>query len=80
MNLKFHTSPWCSTEFKSIFQGSSRMRREYEKSQDLDSMVREEKTGTAGDQLRLFERSLIVSFNFENINMVEKLKYNILRI
>ncbi|CAI2348574.1 unnamed protein product [Caenorhabditis sp. 36 PRJEB53466] len=42
-------------------EGSSRMRREYEKSQDLDSMVREEKTGTAGDQLRLFERSLIKS-------------------
>uniref|UniRef100_A0A1I7UD25 DUF4604 domain-containing protein n=1 Tax=Caenorhabditis tropicalis TaxID=1561998 RepID=A0A1I7UD25_9PELO len=41
-------------------EGSSRMRREYEKSQDLESMVREEKTGTAGDQLRLFERSLIV--------------------
>ncbi|CAL2038555.1 unnamed protein product [Caenorhabditis brenneri] len=42
-------------------EGSSRMRREYEKSQDLDSMVREEKTGTAGDQLRLFENSLIKS-------------------
>ncbi|KAF1760467.1 hypothetical protein GCK72_008716 [Caenorhabditis remanei] len=42
-------------------EGSSRMRREYEKSQDLDSMVREEKTGTAGDQLRLFEKQLIKS-------------------
>uniref|UniRef100_A0A8R1DRS8 Uncharacterized protein n=1 Tax=Caenorhabditis japonica TaxID=281687 RepID=A0A8R1DRS8_CAEJA len=40
-------------------EGSSRMRKEYEKSQDLDSMIREEKTGTAGDQLRLFEGSLI---------------------
>ncbi|ULU03427.1 hypothetical protein L3Y34_002766 [Caenorhabditis briggsae] len=42
-------------------EGSSRMRREYEKRQDLDSMVREEKTGTAGDQLRLFEKQLIKS-------------------
>ncbi|CAO4371993.1 unnamed protein product [Caenorhabditis nigoni] len=42
-------------------EGSSRMRCEYEKRQDLDSMVREEKTGTAGDQLRLFEKQLIKS-------------------
>uniref|UniRef100_A0A8R1EK25 Uncharacterized protein n=2 Tax=Caenorhabditis japonica TaxID=281687 RepID=A0A8R1EK25_CAEJA len=54
-------------------EGSSRMRKEYEKSQDLDSMIREEKTGTAGDQLRLFEGSLIVSIfkkleNFLNIS------------
>ncbi|CAD6187844.1 unnamed protein product [Caenorhabditis auriculariae] len=42
-------------------QGSSRMRREYEKSQELNEMVREEKTATAEDQLRLFERALVKS-------------------
>nr|ACI49251.1 hypothetical protein Csp3_JD07.001 [Caenorhabditis angaria] len=42
-------------------EGSSRMRREYEKSQDLDDMIKEEKTGTSADQLRLFERSLVKS-------------------
>ncbi|CAB3403087.1 unnamed protein product [Caenorhabditis bovis] len=42
-------------------EGSSRMRREYEKSQNLDDMLREEKTGTAKDQLRLFERSIVKS-------------------
>ena len=39
---------------------SSRVQREYAKEQDLADMVREEKTGTAEDQLRLFERSLVV--------------------
>ncbi|CAJ0931227.1 unnamed protein product, partial [Mesorhabditis belari] len=42
-------------------KGSSRMKREYEKDQSLSEMVREEKTGTAEQQLRLFERSLVKS-------------------
>lgn len=40
------------------------MRREYEKDQNLEAMVREERTGTAEQQLRLFERSLVVGFPF----------------
>ena len=37
------------------------MNREYGKNQDLDDMVREEKTSSAKDQLRMFERSIVVS-------------------
>ncbi|CAI4230665.1 unnamed protein product [Auanema sp. JU1783] len=41
-------------------EGSSRMNREYGKSQDLEDMIREEKTGTASDQLMLFANSVVV--------------------
>lgn len=44
------------------FQSShSRVKREYGKDQDLNAMMKEEKTGTAEDQLRMFERALVVS-------------------
>uniref|UniRef100_A0A1I7XAV4 Uncharacterized protein n=1 Tax=Heterorhabditis bacteriophora TaxID=37862 RepID=A0A1I7XAV4_HETBA len=48
---------------KAYSQGksSSRVHREYGKRQNLEEMVREEKTGTAEDQLRLFSRTLIKS-------------------
>ena len=36
------------------------MNREYGKRQELEDMLKEEKTGTSKDQLRLFERSLVV--------------------
>ncbi|CAJ0585791.1 unnamed protein product, partial [Mesorhabditis spiculigera] len=42
-------------------KSSSGIRKELEKDQSLDDMIREEKAGTSEDQLRLFERSLISS-------------------
>ncbi|KAF8358991.1 hypothetical protein PRIPAC_93986 [Pristionchus pacificus] len=39
----------------------SRVKREYGKDQDLNAMMKEEKTGTAEDQLRMFERALVSS-------------------
>ncbi|GMT19581.1 hypothetical protein PFISCL1PPCAC_10878, partial [Pristionchus fissidentatus] len=39
----------------------SRVKREYGKDQNLNAMMKEEKTGTAEDQLRMFERALVSS-------------------
>ncbi|GMS89578.1 hypothetical protein PENTCL1PPCAC_11753, partial [Pristionchus entomophagus] len=39
----------------------SRVKREYGKDQDLNAMLKEEKSGTAEDQLRMFERALVSS-------------------
>ncbi|KHJ96808.1 hypothetical protein OESDEN_03229 [Oesophagostomum dentatum] len=45
----------------SPFQTSSRIQREYEKTQNLRDMLHEEKSSSADDQLMLFHRSIIVS-------------------